>query len=349
MKCGNVLCAIVCILMLVVAACSKSGTEPNKNIHLSTHKYEWQIDTLYNPEAFQVLMDGVGGADINNVWAIGHSDLHRYQFWHWNGDKWEPISLSFPGHPRSPNAIYGFSEDDIWVVGHDLGTNLDNRHSLVMRYNGTNWRLLDVNAPPCLSVWGTASDNMFVGCDSGVILHYNGNNWVEQSISGDSQIISVWGIDENTIYAIGSDTDYSQPYRYFSYSFYTSSNRGASWQKLDSTEQAIQKFGSQLWSDENGQLYSAGEEGVYKWTDNRWQSQGSFNQLLRIRGISSSNIFVAGMDGIFHHYNGESWENYPELRGLVNYISSIYMIDDAVFAVGILGNTTIALRGYPIQ
>lgn len=173
-------------LAMLLAACEKDKTPLSaENNNYTSHDYEWEVDTLHAPDAFQVIMLGIWAMDKNNVWVVGHSDVNKYQAWLWNNNKWENQLLWFPGHPHSLNAIYGFSENDVWVVGVDYRNYpAINHRSLIAHYNGNNWKLIEeVDAPRCLSVWGSDPNNIFVGCDSGFVLYYDGSQWVKKILA----------------------------------------------------------------------------------------------------------------------------------------------------------------------
>ncbi|MDP2366199.1 MAG: hypothetical protein Q8M94_20805, partial [Ignavibacteria bacterium] len=84
----------------------------------TSHEFEWTIDTLGVP-GNAGLFD-IWGTDENNVFAIGGVTLPDggSSVIKWDGEKWNPIKNS---PELNLNGIYGFSSNEIWVVGNGLG------------------------------------------------------------------------------------------------------------------------------------------------------------------------------------------------------------------------------------
>jgi hypothetical protein len=302
------------LFVFLMDSCERSTTPLGPvSSQFTSHDYEWTIDTLRAPDALQVLAKSVWGINENKVWVVGHSDETKYQFWYWDGSKWENQYLLFPGHPHSLKDIYGFSESDIWVVGIDI-QNYPNTEfrNFIIHFNGVSWELLEnINAPWCFSIWGISRQNLFVGSDSGLILHYDGNIWKRQITGTYSQILSIWGFSENEIYATGVQRDNKPPmdttfYYLFKYD-------GQNWEinnfALDYSFASPLSFGSHLWGDEYHNLYSVGPDGLYKMINNFWVSllNGNF---YAIDGTGWNNIFIGGPWNNIYHFNGNFWNRF---------------------------------------
>ncbi len=314
----------------------------------TSHDFTWEIDTLYNPEALQVNMRDIWGTDENNVWVVGHSDVHKYQAWHWDGSRWENVPLIFPGHPHSLDAIYGFSESDIWIVGTEFQNypNIFHR-SFIIHYDGSTWTHFDeLDAPMALSVWGSDPNNVFVGCDSGVVLHYDGINWQEQSTGTTAQMVSFAGVNTQHPYAIGIGLDDLNPYDSTFYYFFESN--GNSWEIKDQfilyPFSPPNKFGEKLWVSPDGSIYSAGKDGVYEWVDNMWIKirKGSF---LTIYGTDKNNFLAGGLRNELIHFNGENWYLFEEFSRSSEWFFDIWMKNKHTFVIGRALNRTYIYRG----
>lgn len=324
-------------LAILLAACEKNKTPLSvDDNNYTSHNYEWEIDTLHAPDALQIMMSGIWGTDENNVWVVGHSDETKYQVWHWDGEKWENHYLLFPGHPHSLDAIYGFSKNDIWAVGTDI-QNFPNiiHRSFIIHYNGVHWRHIEnIDAPLSLSVWGDNPANLFVGCDSGIVLHYDRNNWTKQTTGTLSRIYSIQGFNSNQVYAAGYALD-QMPYDTTFYYFFEYD--GISWKVLqayiDYPFAPPGSFGYKLWASPDGDLYSVGDDGLYLWQNNSWFRLRERN-FLTVNGTGWNNIFVGGYGNHLSHYNGKDWFLYNEISDNSIFVSNIWCNEKHVFVIG---------------
>lgn len=300
--------------LIFFLSCEKNKTplEPLSK-YFTSHDYEWTVDTLYTPGALQLMIAGIWGTNENNVWVVGHSDETKYQAWHWDGKQWENQYLLFAGHPHSLKAIYGFSESNVWAVGVDYRNYPAISHrSLITHYDGNVWALEGgIDAPECLSVWGSDLSGLFVGCDSGIVLHFDGSQWKKQYTGTHAQILSIKGTGADQIYAIGAGLDDLNPYDSTFYYFFKYNDNH--WNILDSfikyPYSPTDKFGENLWISPEGNIYTAGNDGLFRWNENAWTRLRT-EQLFGIGGTGWSNIFVAGPWNNMYHFNGQSWRRY---------------------------------------
>jgi len=341
------------ILTILLIGCERNTTPllslNPKEPAITSNEYEWEIDTLQAPGAWQTSMMDIWGTDENNVYVVGHSDDYLYQAYHWDGSNWTPIDLRFPGHPSSLSEIYGFSETDIWAVGDEVhGVPINKRKDFIVHYDGADWELIkNVDAPVCLSVWGTSSNNLFVGCDSGVVLHYDGSAWEKQYTNSQANIVSIFGFNFKTIYAVGNEKDKQMPVDTSYYYFFKYYN--GSWQTIDSAKRTIVlepfKFGSSdLWG-QNGTLYSIGY-GLYLFQDKSWIPILNENiGLISIHGNNLNDIFAVGLFGYIFHFNGVEWYQYTQFKDRFIDNSGVWMHGDYVFIIGQPDRYSVILRG----
>jgi hypothetical protein len=334
--------------MLIISNCEKDKNPLGINLPDTTsHNYEWVVDTLSAPDAMQILMSDIWGTDENNVWLVGHSDDCDYQIWHWDGESWENIDPEIYGDSPSYMAICGFSKNNIWIVGDGvfrvgLDTKLHYRE-YILHYNGTNWeRIKEFKAPSCLSVWGTSSDNLFIGCDSGFVLYKDQNGWDKQQTSANSQIMDIYGLNEYDVYAIGYSCERS------TYYFYKYNER--SWIAVDSINTTQPnwnwRFGFRLWGIDQNSFYSAGEGGIYKYNNNEWQPILQNYSFRVIYGNKTNNIFAAALFNHIYHYNGMKWKRDPYFDNFYfDVINGIWCNDDFVFITAQNGYLSFIFRG----
>jgi len=340
---------IIISLIALLFSCEKNKTPLSvaETPNYTSHGYEWEIDTIHAPDAFQVLMGSVWGTDENNVWVVGHSDLTKYQVWHWDGIKWENRHLSFPGHPHSLAKIYGFSENDIWAVGEDIKSYPNTiPQSFIIHYDGADWAVIeDIIAPQCLSLWGSDPLNVFVGCDSGVVLYYNGNNWTTQTTMTLSRIYSIQGFNSRQVYAAGYAIDQSPHDSTFYYFF---EYDGTTWEVLntfvDYPFAPPGLFGYRLWASPEGNLYSIGDDGLYLWQSNSWRRLRE-EKFLAMNGTGWNNIFLGGLRNHLLHFNGNDWFLSEQFLDDSRWISAIWCNATNVFVISRVINQSFIYRG----
>jgi hypothetical protein len=110
-----------------------------------------------------------------------------------------------PAEGRSlPYSMWGGNANDVWAVG----LAYLNAYC-IWHYDGNNWsnytpdKYID---PTC--IWGTSTNNMWIGSTDGAFWHYDGVTWskfVETTISGYQKFVvqSLCGNSPDNIYAVG--------------------------------------------------------------------------------------------------------------------------------------------------
>jgi len=124
----------LCVLLLLVITCIKDPTgivifgDPYANLDTTSHEFSWEIDTLSSPTVIQILPHAIWGSDTDNVYMVGHSDGYEARIWHWNGSIWRAFE-DLTAFGMTPTDIFGFSENDIWIVGEHFGNPPDKKSS----------------------------------------------------------------------------------------------------------------------------------------------------------------------------------------------------------------------------
>ena len=101
-------------------------------------------------------LQAVDGSSPDDVWAVGwttsggmESEPTPPVVLHFDGDRWESISPPTPPDPYAvPLAVAAVGPGDVWVSGWMSRSNssddLEEFRPLVVRWNGSEWRLVDV-------------------------------------------------------------------------------------------------------------------------------------------------------------------------------------------------------------
>ncbi|HHG86367.1 MAG TPA: hypothetical protein ENJ82_16570 [Bacteroidetes bacterium] len=307
--------------------------------YYTSHEFEWTADTLAPPDAYQVFLYDIWGTDENNVWAVGHSDLNRYQIWHWDGETWKNVVPDVKGPRASYYEIFGFSENDFWIVGY---TSVDNGY--VLHYDGS-WRRLDNNELTlCMSVWGTFSQNIFIGGNKGIIYRYNGEKFTRYETGRNLQIIAIWGLASDEIFAIGVNNDNQPADPPIRYLFKYKPDQFILIDSVIFKPNMEKTIGIDLWGIDINNLYSPTGNSLVKYKNGQWVTQ--FNApLWRVFGSSPHNIFTGGYGGIFYHYNGVNWQRLHFNDSVKESIWGMWCNDNYVFVIQDLGYYARIWRG----
>jgi hypothetical protein len=145
---------------------------------------QWCIET--SPVA-NVTLRSVFAVNAGDVFAVGSAGtILRRQ-----ADVWTQMTSNTTVDLKG---VWGASSDDVWAVG--LG-------GTMLHWNGTAWTLqagipvLDLEA-----MWGSGPNDVWVAA-TGAVLHYNGQGWTQQNLTGSLYSISgtgptdVWVTGEN--------------------------------------------------------------------------------------------------------------------------------------------------------
>jgi len=315
-------------LLLTIFSCEKDKTPLSlETNHYPSHNFEWTADTLAPQDAFQVFMYDIWGTDENNVWCVGHSDLSAYQIWNWNGETWKNVKPNIPGDRPSYYEIFGFSENDFWIVGY---ANLDTGY--VLHYDG-NWQRVDNNELSlCESVWGSSSQNLFIGCNKGLIYRYDGNDFTRYETDRNLQITTIWGLTSNEIFAIGVNNDNQPAEPPIRYLFKYATDRFALIDSVIFVPNAEKTIGMDLWGTDINNLYSPTGSSLVKYKNGEWVTQ-FYAALFRIFGSSPYNIFTGGYYDRVYHYNGIDWKEVYSGDEVIGGIWGIWCNKDNVFVI----------------
>lgn len=150
-------------------------TDPTDELTPGRRDYTWTVDTLNIP--FTVLTR-IWGSSPTDVWAIGPGGDLDKTIYHFDGVRWSTDGIS---RPLSPTAIFGFSNDNVWIGG---------RGGDIWNYNGSSWiknttiTIPNYNLVGFEDIWGDAPNNIYaVGFAQdgityrSVIVKYDGVSW----------------------------------------------------------------------------------------------------------------------------------------------------------------------------
>jgi len=325
----------------------------------TSHDFRWEIYTLGDGTGSSCLYDV---AIINDTLAYAVGEIYQdynkdYQIYNaakWNGGGWDlmriKVKLTYESSQMITDqdplkTIYGFNENDIWVVSSAGG---------VSHWNGTEWEMLTIpygeGPGGANKLWGTSSRDLYAVGNNGLIAHYDGSSWrrIESPAFGGTggtelDVYDIYGgLDEKTggqeILAVASKIGVSSDKAILQI-------KGGAVSAL--SYQPIRYSLESVWFVAGRRYYVVGD-GIFekrRLTEMNWNtiSQDIFTT---IRGNALNDIFAVGVGGRIEHYNGISWKNYQRETGLPSCIyGSVAVRGNLVIAVGFNGNRAIALIG----
>jgi hypothetical protein len=140
-------------------------------------------------------LDGIWGSASTDVFVVGENIILHY-----DGDQWTSQKT------ESSSEIWGSSSSDVFAV-------LDAPSNFISHYDGNQWQGMNMgNIYLLTSLWGSSNTDVFAGGRMpnnpgfGIILHYDGNTWMETTqieIGSDASPLSaLWGSPEGDVFAI---------------------------------------------------------------------------------------------------------------------------------------------------
>jgi|GEM_PF-1283701 len=126
---------------------------------------------------------------------------------------WKVDTLNAPYSNSSYDAvIWGSSASDVWLIYYDMvySEGAGYYKNSIWHYDGASWKTSSIGFTEYpLSMWGTASNNIWLTGSSNEIWHYDGNNWERNfivDIPGGYdrvELTRVWGRSENDVWVVG--------------------------------------------------------------------------------------------------------------------------------------------------
>jgi hypothetical protein len=203
----------------------------NKTLILHWNGTAWkQVPSPSPPLA--TYLTSVTATSASNAWAIGYAGIGTLVL-HWNGTTWKRVSSPTPGPQNSPVpsvdgtliGVSAISAASAWAVGTTGDCGCGNGDSLILHWNGSNWKRVPSPTPAggrrggaaLVSVAATSADNAWAVGASGCgclpssfwpfILRWNGTAWeqVPSAIqSVETRLSGVAATSASNAWAVGT-------------------------------------------------------------------------------------------------------------------------------------------------
>lgn len=300
------------VLLKDTAVKSKSTIVTHSVLDTTGHSITWNLYKIAN---YGFLYD-IAVIDENTIWAVGdfYNDFNEpdYNLAIWNGSSWELKRIKFE---TNQDTIFGFlfniyaiNKNDVWLCGGwPIHWNGNKLKTIQLSYGFWNQRITEV--------WGTDSNNIYIGGDSGNIAHFNGKNWSKINTGcPDISFTSITGDkDGKNVWFVGNEGGYSNT------ALLNHSNNKTSKLYYGTT---INGTYLACWTNRNDRVY------VVKDFDLAIQYRTDKPELkiiieipeapYAIDGNNINDLYGCGPDGYLFHFNGKSVIEYKTFnnRGL---------------------------------
>ena len=147
-------------------------------------------------------------------------------------------------------------------------------------------------------VWGSSATDVFAVGENGMILHYDGIEWIKMKSPTTEHLYGVWGSSSSNVYAVGE----SGTILYYN---------GFTWSA--DIESGTTEGLRAIWGVGSSDIYSVGDSGtILNYDGMSWSEMESNSAawLLGIWGTSESSIYAVGgfYDGVGGWFSPDSWD-----------------------------------------
>jgi hypothetical protein len=146
------------------------------------------------PSVHPAALYSVHGTAPDDVWAVGAPGVVM----HWDGATWSRTGVGGNSYLR---AVRAMGRSDVWAIAYDAN---GARHG-VWHFDGSSWTLsLSLSSAPG-GLWGSATDDVWVGTDSGDVEHWDGTTWTSASTPASTMggLGAISGSGKNDVWAAG--------------------------------------------------------------------------------------------------------------------------------------------------
>lgn len=341
------------IILLLISQLSCNTTEPpdnggNNGQDTTSHSINWIVDEIGEDGSYLTDVAIINDTTIVAMGAIYLNDslsnnTDIYSIAIWNGQTWKLKKLFYNNNSivAPIRGIFALSSNDIYLAAGSV-FHWDGVSSTVqLVFSRLNFS--DPNAT-IEKLWGISNSSLYGVGNAGSIVFYNGT-WQKLESGTEIALRDIWGSpDGSVIWTAGFDDSYGTVFL---------RNNGNGFEKvLEITDPGLPHPPDQithvfksLWTDKAdtvylgaiGRVYAAPKNTTGYAKENIWwdyQNQTEYPPKTNIiRGTAGNDIFVGGYLQFVQHYNGKSWQRYPEIEGEGTW-RSMAVTKSLVIAVG---------------
>jgi len=268
---------------------------------------------------------GIWGSSAANIFVVGDLGvIYRY-----NGSIWEQMNDNTSGTPLF--SVWGNSATEVFAVG-------DGANNVVVQYNGSGLDWTTMPTPSSgtpLRIWGAAGNDIYVVGLSGLLWHYNGSDWTDETgNSNTTEILSgLTGNSGSNVVAVG----YNGTVMRFD---------GSTWNAEKVSLTQVDLYG--IWGASENEVFAVGaQETILNYDGAAWTVMETLVDgvvLRAVAGNSGSNVYAVGDSGKIRQYDG-NWTDVTDVVTTANLNGVWVAANGEVFIVGdpnpTSGNATI--------
>jgi hypothetical protein len=327
----------------------------------------WSIAATPNAGTGNNVLTAVSGTVSNNVWQVGYSEFgteKRTLIERWNGTKWK-IAPS-PNSNKRTNLLRGvvaLSPSNAWAVGSADSGNAFDQITLVLNWDGVNWRvvpspspgtagfnaLYGVDATSASDVWTVGGYQDVGGFQQTLVEHWDGTRWSvipSANVPGaHNELYGVVALSPDNVWAVGYTglVEFETLVQHWNGSTWTivsSPNPPSS----SSFLRAVSAAGpSDIWAVgySKNLLTNMTDELTEHWDGSDWSwlfgAGGSSSATYGVAAVSAQDAWQVGDSSgltLIGRWNGSRWNDFPRpsVAGRLYAATAITACD--VWAVG---------------
>ncbi|HUU03386.1 MAG TPA: hypothetical protein VM425_18270 [Myxococcota bacterium] len=238
------------------------------------------------------------GNGLMGIWGFSPNDVWMVG-WYGTILHWDGVALTKrdTGTPKTLYDVWGATADDVWAVGQE---------GIIYHYSGTNW--LPGNSPTTYwlyGMWGFAANDIWAAEAAGKVLHYNGQSWTESGTGTGSRLLGIWGPDPTHLWAVGWDGVIRR-------------RSSGSWSGQSSP---ATDYLTAVWGTALDNIWAVGINGeILGFQGGSWVpvDGGVSTGIFDVWGTAANNVWAVGEEDTILHFNGNNWSqpNPPAGRGI---------------------------------
>lgn len=305
---------IIFVLIIILISLHCDTTEPPPGDDL-TFEYDWQVDTLFNPNGYGVVPWAMWGSSLTDIWSVGFNLSGQGEMFHYDGVEWKRVTPDL-GFNYELATVFGFSENEIYAVGSKLIVDtMLHSENLILKYNGISWQRENMPlGSGLLYIHGQKPNDMWACGYYGTLYHKTGNAWQKMHINEKYDLGPIWVSSNGEVFMMNEY--YNYPVTADTAMFYFSRYNFSTWSILDSCRLVNidgiptgYKFGEKgmIGISEN-RIYSAGS-GLFKFNGNIWQVEAWDDYDYKDLKCNNEEVFFAvGGHGTIRYLLNNQWK-----------------------------------------
>ncbi len=280
-------------------SCQKKATNNDEqNSIFTSHQFTWQkiAFTQMTPDIISVIAQ-------DDIWITGNSG-GNFSAFHWDGKTLNRVSIYDPLYQSIKKYFSDFvamADNDLYFV--DGNVSHSDGQTMVTMYNCDY-----ENNEFFQTLWmETPGDIYAAGRKS--IIHFNGQEWSRFATGVDDPVVDIWGSYPKEG-AAAKIIGLISPLKALGVRKLITLSKGVVKDTLRWPDDVPARH---LWFDNKSPVYVQGKD-LWQYGIGGWQKVAlDGSNLNALHGSAWNNIFVVGDKGYVAHFNGKSWQSYPQL------------------------------------